>query len=72
MGKRLEQWLLIRALPPRPPKLYAVEPVNDIEAHQTFSESCACQPKVRTCHGSRQIIHNAFDGRELVEKYGLM
>jgi hypothetical protein len=65
-------WLLIRALPPRPKRLYVIEPVNDLQAHQTFATDCACAPVIERKGGATTIVHNAFDGRELVERYGLM
>ena len=50
---------------------FHVLPVNDIKEH-TESEDCACNPKIESginINGEwAVIVHNAFDGREHVEK----
>lgn len=66
-------WLLLRVRPPqRKKETYAIEPVDDLEPHDTYSASCRCDPIVKVHLGRTTVIHNAFDGRELVEEYGLM
>jgi hypothetical protein len=46
-----------------------VYPINDIEPHELEGYRCKCDPKVEYQHESESImvIHNSFDGRELVE-----
>ena len=42
-----------------------VVPTRDLAPHNTDSAVCACNPKVE--YGI--VIHNAFDHREIFEKY---
>lgn len=43
-----------------------VLPINDIEEHQE-STTCHCHPAIQEESGTMIIVHNSFDGRELVE-----
>jgi uncharacterized protein YlzI (FlbEa/FlbD family) len=42
-------------------------PINDIKPH-TFNSTCECNPDVIIENGEMLIVHNSFDGRELVEE----
>lgn len=44
-----------------------VVPVDDLKAH-VDGPGCACGPRV-TCYenGNRVIVHNSYDGREILE-----
>lgn len=46
---------------------YHVTPVDDIQEH-TESITCECSPTVKTENGRLIVVHNAFDGRELIEQ----
>lgn len=42
-------------------------PRNDIQEHEE-STCCACRPRVE-CEGAEiLVVHNSFDGREMVEQ----
>lgn len=42
-------------------------PTNDIDTHEE-STICKCEPKLEILEdGDMMIIHNAFDGREIIE-----
>jgi hypothetical protein len=41
-------------------------PINDLKQH-IESEFCKCKPRVEYCCNSCIIVHNSWDGRELVE-----
>lgn len=45
---------------------YHVLPINDVQEH-TESAFCECNPTVKQEGEHLIVIHNAFDGRELVE-----
>lgn len=47
-----------------------VYPVNDIEPHELEGYRCKCEPKVEYQQDidSIMVIHNSFDGREVVEQ----
>jgi hypothetical protein len=45
---------------------YHILPVEDLEAHLE-DDTCPCRPTFESVLGGRLVIHNAFDGRELVE-----
>lgn len=45
---------------------YHVTPVNDIQEHAE-SVMCECCPKVEMEGEHLIVVHNAFDGRELIE-----
>jgi hypothetical protein len=47
---------------------YHVYPINDLEDHDLDTHLCTCQPSIEYINGSMLIIHNSFDGRELVEE----
>lgn len=43
-------------------------PINDLKEHEEIS-TCECMPKVEIQgNGDLLIIHNSFDGREIIEK----
>lgn len=45
-----------------------VIPVNDLKPH-VESPDCACGPRVECFeNGNRVIVHNSYDGREIVER----
>jgi len=41
-----------------------VYPLNDLRPHATDGRQCPCAPS----HENDIVIHNAFDGREIVER----
>lgn len=44
-----------------------VVPINDLKPH-TDGPECACGPRVeRFDNGNRVIVHNSYDGREILE-----
>jgi abortive infection bacteriophage resistance protein len=43
-------------------------PINDSDTHEE-STTCKCEPKVINENGNMIIVHNSFDGRELVEEF---
>jgi hypothetical protein len=49
-----------------------VTPINDVREHAD-SGDCWCQPRITRVDGvrARVIVHNAADGRELVERHGV-
>jgi hypothetical protein len=51
-------------------EIYHVYPIDDIEKHELEGYNCHCNPKVEYNQESNSImvIHNSFDGRELVEQ----
>lgn len=49
-----------------------VVPVNDLRAHRERGTSCWCDPKLERLDRGVLVTHNSMDGRELIEKFGLM
>ena len=47
---------------------YHIYPVNDTKPHNTDSKACHCDPKID--YINFQVVHNAFDLRELDELIG--
>lgn len=47
---------------------YHIYPVNDKQPHNTESKDCHCDPKID--YVNFQVVHNAFDLRELDELIG--
>lgn len=45
-----------------------VLPENDLKDH-TQSDSCECGPKIRYVDGGKLVVHNAYDGREVIEHW---
>ncbi len=43
-----------------------VTPINDLKPHEE-STTCECCPRVEFENGEMIVIHNSFDGRELLE-----
>lgn len=52
-----------------PPARVHVYPLGDARAHDTSNGPCPCSPKEELWNEGRVIVivHNSFDGRELVE-----
>ena len=47
--------------------IWHILPINDIDTHEELS-TCKCEPKVDVLDvGDMMIIHNSFDGREIIE-----
>jgi hypothetical protein len=47
---------------------YHVLPINDTNEHEE-SSACECQPELQMQeNGNMLIIHNSFDGREIIEE----
>jgi hypothetical protein len=45
-----------------------VLPVNDSEEH-ILDSTCSCNPQIENAeNGHLLVIHNSFDGRELIEE----
>lgn len=44
-----------------------VVPIRDTEEHY-ITIDCLCEPEIRTEKGTPIFIHNAYDGREVVEQ----
>jgi hypothetical protein len=44
-----------------------VYPVNDTDSHDLYSTTCHCMPKVTFENGEMLVVHNSFDGREILE-----
>jgi len=44
-----------------------VLPINDIKEH-TEDTTCECQPRVEHHNGNIVVIHNSYDGREIIEQ----
>ena len=42
-----------------------IYPVNDLKPHNTDSKECICDPKID--YINFQVVHNAFDLREIDE-----
>lgn len=50
-----------------------VYPEADIFPHDAESEACPCNPTVEFIpHGRKLIVHNSFDGREILEEKARM
>lgn len=45
----------------------SIEPENDIKEH-IHSEDCKCNPIIDWYAGVKNIVHNSYDNRELLEK----
>lgn len=44
-----------------------VIPINDLEEHEENGPRCKCNPKLTEEVFATVIVHNSFDGRELIE-----
>jgi uncharacterized protein YegP (UPF0339 family) len=42
-------------------------PVNDLKPHVETS-ACECHPRVETTNGGIIVVHNSYDGREILER----
>lgn len=47
--------------------IWHILPRNDADEHEETSV-CKCEPTVKTVDGGVLIVHNSFDGRELIEQ----
>lgn len=47
-----------------------VLPVKDLREHEE-SRTCWCQPVIDLTGRTALVVHQALDGRELVEQHGL-
>lgn len=47
-----------------------IRPVKDLKPHPQSAE-CWCRPRQERHEGAVLVIHNAADGRDLVEKHGV-
>ena len=52
--------------------LIAVTPIGDTHTHTLEDPNCPCAPKILYENGSKIIVHNAFDGRHLLEQKASM
>jgi hypothetical protein len=43
-------------------------PLNDLKPHDTESRYCSCRPKITEYANGVHILHNSFDGREILER----
>lgn len=49
-----------------------VLPIDDIEEHDEQSTTCKCNPSVIFEDGNMILVHDAFDGRQELEKVGIV
>ena len=49
------------------PYKWNILPTNDLNEH-TESEKCKCKPTVKYINRHMLIIHNSYDGREIIEQ----
>ena len=49
------------------PCKWNILPTNDLKEH-TESEKCDCKPKIKYVNRSIIIVHNSYDGRDIIEK----
>lgn len=50
-------------------EIYHVYPLKDLHPHNLDGVECDCNPKIEDYeNGGTVVIHNAFDGRELMEQ----
>jgi hypothetical protein len=45
-----------------------VYPMNDLKPHKLEGLECPCKPRTQWVNDNLIVIHNSFDGRELLEK----
>lgn len=50
-----------------------VYPLNDLREHTVDGDDghvgkCDCNPRIEWVNGSRLVVHNSYDGRELLEE----
>ena len=48
--------------------IYHIIPVNDLKEHED-SSTCHCSPSVCLEGGDIFIVHNSYDGREIIERF---
>lgn len=51
-------------------KVIHVKPIDDIGPHEA-STTCQCAPRLEEIENATLVIHNSYDGRELIEKHGI-
>lgn len=44
-----------------------VLPVNDLKSHEEET-TCECEPRIEIVEGGMLVVHNSFDGREIIEQ----
>ena len=50
--------------------IWHIEPINDLDDHNTDGIECHCNPKLQIQdNGGLVVVHNSYDGREM-EEYG--
>ena len=49
-----------------------VLPIDDIEEHDEQSTTCKCNPSVIFEDGNMILVHDAFDGRQELERVGIV
>jgi hypothetical protein len=45
-----------------------VYPIGDTKEHDLYSTTCHCSPKVSFENEEMIVVHNSFDGREIIEE----
>ena len=48
--------------------IHHIYPVNDTQQHDLEAVGCVCAPKIMFEEGDMLIVHNSFDGREIIEE----
>jgi hypothetical protein len=69
MGKG---WTLVPVKRADEPIEVHVLPVDDDDTHDVTSGACChCTPRVEPTGKAVLVVHNAHDGRELIERHGI-
>lgn len=48
--------------------MYHIYPENDKQEHDLEAAGCSCVPKIMFEEGDMLIVHNSYDGREIIEE----
>lgn len=48
--------------------IHHIYPLNDVQVHDLEAVGCSCGPKIMFEEGDMLIVHNSFDGREILEE----
>lgn len=48
-------------------EVYHIMPIDDLYPH-FMKSTCPCVPQVLDQENGRLVIHNSYDGREIIEK----
>ncbi len=48
--------------------IHHIYPLNDVQEHDLEAVGCSCIPKIMFEEGDMLIVHNSFDGREILER----